>query len=90
LAHLKALESLPSVMDPLGVDGGSRVSLQGELIHKIGEDSEVTTGLRSNPGVMPSQKAGHPTAILRWAGSIPIQANGIATPRVSLMLALEA
>jgi hypothetical protein len=90
LAHLKALESLPELIDLLGIDGSARASLQSELINEIGQDYEVMTDLRSGPSLTPGQKTGHPTAVLRRAGSISVQANGIASPKVSLMPALKA
>jgi hypothetical protein len=47
-------------------------------------------GLRSGPGITPSQKADYTAAILRRAGSISVQANGIASRRISFMPALKA
>jgi hypothetical protein len=90
LVLLKALKSLLNVANLLGINGTPRAALQSELIHEINQDGEVMAGLRSGPSLTPGQKAGHPAAILRWAGSISVQANGIASPRVSLMPALEA
>jgi hypothetical protein len=72
LAHLKAFQSLPNVMDLLRVNGGACAPLQSELIHEIGQDGEVITGLRSGPGLTPAQEAIHPAAILRRAGSISV------------------
>jgi hypothetical protein len=46
-------------------------------------------GLQSDTGLMLGQKTRHPAAVLRRAGSIPIQANGISPLRVSLMTSLK-
>jgi hypothetical protein len=77
-------------MDSPGVDGGACTPLQSELIDEIREDGEVTTGLRSGPGLTLGQKAEHCAAVLRRTGSIPVQANGIAFMRGSLMPAPKA
>jgi hypothetical protein len=87
---LKALQSLLNVVDLLSVDGRACAPLQSKLINETGQDSEIITSFWSGPGLTPSQKTGYPAAILRRAGSIPFEANGIGPLRVSLMPALEA
>jgi hypothetical protein len=90
LAYRKAFQSLPDLIDFLGVDRGACAPLQSELINEIGQDGEVMTGLQSDTGFTPGQKTRHPAAVLRRAGSVPVQANGIDRPPISLMPALEA